>query len=138
MTQITLYPAGYLIRIASYENDGDNSKTKEVVVATEKEARWYQEIYNLFQDHRVGNLFELDESEKKEYHEAILKFKEEFIEEYSEMFPEYSDDIDVLSDKILFYAYKIGLSGESEWFSRSPDGISIIYFSEPVIAYKIV
>lgn len=134
MTTITLYPAGYLIRVRSSENDGDNINTNEISVTTDFEVRVFEKIFELFEHHDVGNIFEGDDRE-------IEKMRDVF-EEFAEDNPQIFSDIDNEKvadpwDTIMDLASKIGLNN-SEWFTRSPDKFEVFYFENEVTAVKII
>jgi hypothetical protein len=131
MTTVTLYPAGYLIRVRSSENDGDNIITNEISVTTDFEVRVFEKIFELFEHHDVGNIFEGDDREIERMREVF----EEFAEDNPQIFKDVEEDDPW--DTIMDLASKIGLNN-SEWFTRSPDKFEVFYFEKEVTAVKII
>lgn len=77
--QKTLYKAGYLIRVVSWENDGDHYSTEEMRVDSLEEAQGVYALCNLLRssyavDYKTyGNMYDPSDNECAEFTEAMLK-----------------------------------------------------------------
>ncbi len=92
-----IHPKGYQLHVTSWENDGDNYRTKTLNIQTLEEAKAYKHICeNLFQSKSrsvkaIGNFTEGNE-EKVE--ERILAY----IDEYPDYFQIDADPYDLILD----------------------------------------
>lgn len=137
----TLYKAGYLIRITSWENDGDNYNTKEIQVATDKEARAVTEFAWLFKsqnrrgDSGIGNMYEPDDAERSQVLAAFQKIYEKHPGVFDLDLSTVEDEeekADYILDYFIDYAYDLGLSC-GEFYTRVCEKVEVLYFPQDVV-----
>lgn len=127
-----LYKKGWLIRISSWENDGDNGRTEEVLVETEARAKQLVEFAQLF-DGEIGNLYDPEDDERQKVTDVFLEFNAKY--------PDYIDvgfdeDPDAICDWFIDEAYDLGLSG-GDYYTRYCDKIEVLYFPEDVLCEDV-
>lgn len=130
----TLYKKGYLIRVTSWENDGDNYRTEEVHEYNEETAKQIVEFAKLFKS-KIGNL---NDNERDKATETFLAF----IEKYPEFIPNDAIEDWENADEIVDYLvdvpmYNLGLTGGDYFFTRVAEKIEIFYFPEDVKCEEI-
>lgn len=142
-----LYEKGYLLKITSWENDGDSRKTVDVFADDIEEARMYIEFAKLFKSHHnhndaIGNMYD---EECPVLYPVFFEFCQKF-PQFGCGFvivPDDDDDFDACdfddeNDEkyefvyaVMDFASKMGLSG-GDFYTRVCDKIEIFYFAEPV------
>ena len=134
-TKTTIIPAGYRITVDSWENDGDNSRTKTIEGLSEQDAKFAVDFALLFgsrngKDEGFGNLYEPSDKEMNKVGEAIKEVVAKHSplpKDLSEVFEDADSDVFCM----LEYAYDLGLTG-GEFFTRVLDGIKVEYIPEPI------
>ncbi len=143
----TLYKAGYLIKVTSWENDADNYNTKEMQVETEDDAKalvkfcWLFTSKNNRTDRGIGNFYEPGLSQISEINSAFYDFHQEhpgfkgtFFDEPLNLdgIEDEDEQIDALRDYYIDIAYDLGLSC-GEYYTRVCDKVEVLYFSQDVL-----
>ena len=125
-----LYKAGYLIRIESWENDGDIKHTVEYHSADKEEADIIFEFANLFFLGELGNLCE-GEEERALYEAEAVAFDSKypgFLKKWT-----FPGSTGVMDDAIGL-AEKLGLMGVDDYqFTRYADKIEVFHFENDVV-----
>jgi len=126
-----LYKKGYLIRVNSWENDGDNPRTEEVNVVNEAEAKQLVEFAWLFKSRNsgkgtIGNIYDGGSSEVEP---VLVKFYDKYPDFLGDEKPE---DMEHMIDWMIERASELGLSG-SEFYTRVCDGVEVLYFEQDVV-----
>ena len=138
----TLYTAGYLIRITSWENDGDNYNTKELQVDTEQEARTVSALCDLLRAD-FGNMYEPCDEDRQEFEQAVAAVPgiKDFV---SSLFP----DIEPVQenpecgfgymDAIMDILYDLGLAGSEHYFTRVCESVEVYRIPADVVVEPIM
>lgn len=112
---------GYTIKVVSWENDGDNYKTKFKTVETKEELQKIIKICNEFFE-VVGNTSDGEEND--------------FIKEYIENNKDLFENIENKHDYLIQLSWD--LMGSSEYYDfRAIDSIEITYSPEDIYLEKI-
>lgn len=133
-----IYKKGYLLRIASWENDLDHFNTVEINVADEARARTIAKFAQLFQRDDVGNIYDPDEEEMEDIKNIFFDFYQNNLN----LFPETWDDIDATTDAnavldaAMEFASELGLTGDEYW-SRAASTVEIYYFENDVYCQDV-
>lgn len=144
----TLYHKGYLIRVTSWENDGDNYNVKEIQVDTEQEARTVSALCNLLRSrYRVtyptfGNMYEPEDNEVQAFAVAVAAITgiKEFV---TQVFPDIEEDQENpecgfgYMDAIMDILYDLGLTGSEHYYTRVCESVEIFRIPEDVIVEKM-
>ncbi len=129
---VTVIPPGYRLTVTSWENDGDNYRTKTVEGLSEGRLRYYVDLIKRFASSSngglergfIGNLFEPNEREEQIYLKAMIEVlkthRNEFNFEDDEALETYADCI---GDQIL---YSLGLTG-GDFFTRVMESFKVEY-----------
>lgn len=144
----TLYSKGYLIRIISWENDGDNYNTKELLLDTEQEARTVSALCNLLRsrhsvDHpSFGNMYEPSDSDIKEFAVAIAAVPgiKEFVKSVFPDIEEAQENPECgfgYMDSIMDILYDLGLTGSEHYFTRVCDTVSVYRIPADVVVEEL-
>jgi len=144
----TLYTAGYLIRVTSWENDGDNYNTKELQVDTEQEARTVSALCDLLRsryrvDHPTfGNMYEPSDTDIQEFASAVAAIPgiKEFVQTVFPNIEENQKDPECgfgYMDCIMDILYDLGLSGSEYYYTRVCDTVSIFHIPADVVVEEV-
>lgn len=115
---------GYTIEAVSWENDGDNYKTKSMTVDTEEEARKIKKI--------CQTLFRSCNNGEGGIGNAMDGESEDVIEEYIEDHPEMALTVEYISNLAN------RLMGGSEWYDyRVCESVKVTYLSEDIFAEEL-
>lgn len=130
-----LYKAGYVVKVTSWENDGDNYATKEINVTTRKDVEHIVKLVKLFtsssnNSNGLGNIYDPNESEVEKIHAAFMKLHDEY-PEFINTTPE--DTEDDIGDYYFDLLYGIGLGGSGEFYTRVLSKVQVLYFPEDVL-----
>lgn len=68
--------AGYRITVVSWENDGDNYRTKTVDGLDEATARYHVDLLKLLSNNKFGNMYDPSTEEIDEFRAEIIKVME--------------------------------------------------------------
>lgn len=144
MTTRTLYKAGYVIRVTSWENDGDNYRTKEMHIAEKEKLDVVVEFVKLFtsrnnyKNRGIGNLCYGEEA----YNTAFSDFYEEYM-------PWFCEDVDlegaededekreIIAEHMIGFAYDLGLTGSEDYATRVLHKFEVIYFPQDVLCEDV-
>jgi hypothetical protein len=140
-----LYRKGYLVRILSWENDGDNYNTQEYNTDTEQDARAVVEFCALFSranPNTIGNIYDphWESEERTHAHSVILEFHKSHpgfmdVDTTSAENDAYSED-DYIVEAYLDFAYDLGLRG-GEFFTRVCESVEVFRIPEDVLVEKM-
>lgn len=144
MQMKVLYKAGYLIRVTSWENDGDNYKTKEIQVADELKAKAIVKFVNLFgrscsSYNDISNLFEPDEQETNKVTKVLCDFYEAHNQHFDLDLDGTANEKEeqiTISDFFLELAYILGLSG-GDYYTRYCEKVEVFYFPHDVLCEDV-
>lgn len=134
-----LYKKGYLVRVDSWENDGDNPQTNEISALSEEKARQIFELASLFtsdgaRGKGIGNMYDPSEKELEKFNNTIGKFLEKH-----PTYMKFDKDMVSLEDKADYVrdsVYDLGLVG-GDFFSRVCERVEVFYFPEDVHCEKM-
>lgn len=130
-----LYKKGYLIRITSWENDGDAYRTEEVNVDSEAEAKQIVEFARLFESKsrrgKIGNIYDRAYTEVVGVLSKFYKKYPDFIEKPDDEAEGYKEG-EQLVEFMLERASGLGLTG-NEFYTRVCQSVEVLYFAEDVI-----
>lgn len=129
-----LYAKGYLIRVTSGENDGDNYNTKEVHETNEQKAKAIVEFCKLFESRcgstgSISNMYEPDDEEM----ETVKKVFDDFHVKHPNFFDDVPEKLEYYHDWFIDFASALGLSG-SEYYTRVCESVEVLYFDQDVYA----
>lgn len=145
MTTRTLYKAGYVIRVTSWENDADNYLTKEMHIAEKEKVDVLVEFVKLFtssnnyKNRGIGNLCY---GEEHEYYGPFSDFYEKYM-------PWFCEDVDlegaenedeereIIAEHMIAFAYDLGLTGSEYYATRVLDKFEVVYFPQDVICEDV-
>lgn len=136
-----LYKKGYLVRVVSWENDGDNYNTKEVSGLTKEEAESTVAFAKLFTSKHdidnpgIGNIYDPSDSAAKVVFDILRNHYDTYgdpdiakdLQEFDE-----EDWPDLIPSWLMEKAYDLGLTGE-ESFTRACEKIEVFYIAEDVV-----
>lgn len=141
MTEV-LYKAGYLIRITSWENDGDNYNKKEVSGLTKEQAKETVAFSKLFKSKNsvtmdaIGNISDPNEAELEKVKQAFLNHNNQYpdldAEEELKQFPEGERD-EIFMGWCLERAGDLGLAGGEYFYTRVCEKVEVYYFASDVL-----
>jgi hypothetical protein len=126
MAKKLLYANGYLIRVTSWENDGDNEQTKEILIVTEQRAKQIVKFCWLFAGD-IGNAYDPDEKEIAKINSVLINF----YHDNPDFFDETPEDTNYISDWMIEFAYDLGLSG-GDYYTRACDTVEVLRFDQDV------
>ena len=137
MTSEIYIRRGYQVVVTSYENDGDNYKTKTVVADTEQDALVLVALAKLLRD-EFGNLYEPNDFEREQFAQAVANIPgmKEYVYKHCPdlMNPEYgASEMDFVMDIL----YEMSLSA-GDYFTRACTDVEVYYVPENVYAERIV
>jgi hypothetical protein len=132
-----LYKAGYVIKVTSWENDGDNYATAEINVETRKDAEHIVKLVKLFTSisstpKGIGNIYEPSESDAEKVHVAFMNLHNE----YPEFIHTIPENEEYICDSYHDLIYDLGLSS-SEYYTRVLSKVQVLYFPEDVICEEV-
>lgn len=138
----TLYTAGYLIRVASWENDGDNYNTKEIQVDTEQEARDIVAFCNLFgsnsrDENDIGNLCDDEHSVARPVLAAFYFAHPNFVKVDLSRCEDEEEETDTICDVMMDIAYDLGLRGGEYFYSRVCEKVEVYHIPEAVVVTEV-
>lgn len=143
----TLYTTGYLIRVTSWENDGDNYNTKEIEVSTEQEARTVSALCDLLRSrYRVswdtyGNMYEPSDTDRAKFATAVAQIPgiKEFVQSVFPDIEELQEDPECgfgYMDAVRDILYDLGLAG-GEFYTRVCETVEIYYIPADVLVQEV-
>jgi hypothetical protein len=137
-----LYRAGYLIRVLSWENDGDNYNTKEIQVDTEQEARDVVEFCNMFDSssrnqHDIGNLCDGEAEIARPAFRAFYENHPDFINLTPSDYEGEQEETDAICDAMMDIAYDLGLSGGDYFYTRVCERVQVYRIPTDVLIEQI-
>lgn len=137
----TLYRSGYLVRVSSWENDGDYSNTKEIQLDTLDHVVTVVALCKLLSSD-FGNMYEPDEEELKEFEQAIAALPgiKQFIHDnFSDSEAAIDDPESGMSyvDYILEFLYDLGLTGSEHYFTRVCNSVKVYHIPVDVLVQEI-
>lgn len=114
---------GYTLTVTSWENDGDNYRTKHKTVDTIEEAKRLHTICTTLFKSRNNGEGGIGNSMEGEENDTIL----EYVENNKDLFPEFEgEEDDFIIDHILYLAYE--LMGSSEYYDcRVCESVVVTY-----------
>lgn len=127
-------PAGYEVRVTSWENDGDNYNTKSALGCTKEKAQVLINILKVYT--------ELTDAETTKYGKIMQKqFNDQFTEANGlEDYFMPLEDMDAQEDPeaLVYFDYPINdiiyeLVGYCEWGNRTVDDIEVFYHVAEVV-----
>lgn len=154
MSQQLLYPAGYIISISTWENDGDNSRTDTVSGLTERQVEILVGVCRIFASrndyqkgsNNIGNMYDPSEDEINKAGKILLDtltslgVKGEKERQTDEEHEEYEDDWNYAES--LFYNeikhefYDLGLT-KGEFFTRVVETITVSFVEKPIFVENV-
>ena len=137
----TLYSKGYLIRVTSWENDGDNYNTKELLVDTEQEASTVSALCNLLRS-SFGNMYEPGDNDRQEFAVAVAAVPgiKEFVKS---VFPDIEEDQEDpecgfgYMDAVMDILYDLGLTGSEHFYTRVCETVSVYRIPADVVVEEL-
>lgn len=138
----TLYRAGYLIRVTSWENDADNYNTQEIQVGTEQEARDLVDFCNLFgsssrNEHCIGNLCHGEGDEARHAFRVFYENHPDFINLTPSDYEGEEEETDAICDAMMDVAYDLGLSGGEYFYTRVCERVQVYHIPADVLVEQI-
>jgi hypothetical protein len=138
----TLYRAGYLIRVTSWENDGDNYNTKEIQVDTEQEARDVVAFCDMFgsssrNEHDIGNLCEGDDNAARPAFRAFYFSHPGFVNLTLSDYEDEEEETDAICDAMMEVAYELGLSGGEYFYTRVRESVTVYRIPADVLVEQV-
>jgi len=138
----TLYTAGYLIRVTSWENDGDNYNTKEIQVDTEQEARDIVTFCDMFgssssNEHDIGNLCDGDGNTARPAFRAFYFSHPDFVNLTLSDCADEEEETDVICDAMMEVAYDLGLSGGEYFYTRVCESVVVYNIPADVVVEEV-
>lgn len=138
----TLYTAGYLIRVTSWENDGDHYNTMEIRVDTEQEARDTVAFCNLFSSHSrckdsIGNLCEGEYEHTRPVFRNFYLTHPGFVETDLTDCKTEKEETDIICDVLMDIAYDLGLSGSEYFYTRVCEKVEVYYIPADVVVEQV-
>lgn len=126
-----LYRAGYILRVSSFENDGDAGNTEEIQVDTLEQVNAIIALTDIFGDH--GNIYD-DRIESKEFYGYLAEFWKVHGPQILEIKPDWDapnpDDVTEIGEFMMEFSSELGLT--SEYFARQCDGLKIYRLDQDV------
>jgi hypothetical protein len=138
----TLYRAGYLIRVTSWENDGDNYNTKEIQVDTEQEARDVVAFCDMFgsnspSEHDIGNLCDGEGNEARPAFRAFYFSHPGFVNLTLSDYEDEEEETDAICDAMMEVAYDLGLSGGEYFYTRVSESVTVYRIPADVLVEQV-
>lgn len=138
----TLYTAGYLIRVTSCENDGDNYNTKEIQVDTEQEARDVVAFCDMFgsssnSKHDIGNLCDGDDNTARPAFRSFYFSHPDFINLTLSDYKDEEEETDAICDAMMEAAYDLGLSGSEYFYTRVCKSVVVYRIPADVVVEEL-
>lgn len=132
MSKFTTIPKGYRITVTTWENDGDNYKTKSVEGYTLEEAKFLIDFSKLFASKNchngigIGNIYDDMDADLacEQVAEVVAKHP---VTTTSEKFVDYFSSEDGWHE----FGYDLGLTGE-EFYTRVLDGYKVEHIPEEI------
>jgi hypothetical protein len=132
----TLYTAGYLIRVTSWENDGDAYNTAEVNVSSKDVAYALTQLALLFKSTNtsdgIGNMYEPSE----DGYNLVVETLYAFHKKYGNILEVSVEDEEDITDAYIGIASDLGLVG-SEFYTRVCEQVSVYYLPQDVIVQEV-
>lgn len=143
----TLYTAGYLIRVTSWENDADNYNTMEIQVDTKQEARTVSALCDLLRSrYRVSwdtysNMYEPSDTDLAKFATAVAQIPDikEFVQSVFPDIEELQEDPECgfgYMDAVMDILYDLGLAG-GEFYTRVCEKVEVYYIPADVVVEEI-
>lgn len=139
----TLYRAGYLIRVLSWENDGDNYNTKEIQVDTEQEARDVVDFCNLFgsksfyDEDDIGNLCDGEYEPARPVFRKFYFNHPGFVNLTLTDYKNEEEETDAICDAMMEVAYELGLSGGEYFYTRVCESVQVYHIPADVLVEQV-
>ena len=141
----TLYRSGYLVRVTSWENDGDYRNTKEIQLDTLDHVVTVVALCKLLgpgPGSDFGNMYEPDEEELQQFEQAIAALPgiKHFIHDnFSDSEADIENPESSMSymDYILEFLYELGLTGSEHFFTRVCESIKVYHIPVDVLVQEI-
>ncbi len=138
----TLYHAGYLIRVTSWENDGDNYNTKEIQVDTEQEARDVVAFCEMFgsssrNEHNIGNLCEGEDNTARPAFRAFYFSHPGFVNLTLSDYEDEEEETDAICDAMMEVAYELGLNGSDYFYTRVCESVTVYRIPADVLVEQV-
>ncbi len=139
----TLYRAGYLIRVTSWENDGDNYNTKEIQVDTEQEARDVVDFCNLFgsksfyDEDDIGNLCDGEYEPARPVFRKFYFNHPDFVNLTLTDYKDEEEETDAICDAMMEVAYELGLSGGEYFYTRVCESVVVYHIPADVLVEQV-
>jgi hypothetical protein len=147
---------GYTISVTSWENDGDNYKTKSMVIESEDEAKAVVEMCKtIFKscnngDGGIGNTMDDDASSVKELIAEFMLKHPVLIKDFLKNNPELNnisdiesaieemdeDTMDDLVDICMEYNYNL-MGGSEYYYSRVCEKVEVTYSDTDIFAQEV-
>jgi hypothetical protein len=138
----TLYRAGYLIRVTSWENDGDNYNTKEIQVDTEQEARDVVAFCEMFgsssrNEHDIGNLCDGEDNATRPAFRAFYFSHPGFVNLTLSDYEDEEEETDAICDAMMEVAYELGLNGSEYFYTRVCESVTVYRIPADVLVEQV-
>ena len=138
----TLYHAGYLIRVTSWENDGDNYNTREIQVTTEQEARDIVDFCNMFgsssnNKYDIGNLCDGEGDTARPAFHAFYESHPNFVNLTLTDYKDEEEEADAICDAMMEVAYELGLSGSEYFYTRVCESVQVYRIPADVLVEQV-
>ena len=138
----TLYTAGYLIRVTSWENDADNYNTKELLVDTEQEARDVVAFCNLFgsssrNEDDIGNLCDGEYEPARPVFRKFYFNHPGFVNLTLTDYEDEEEETDAICDAMMEVAYELGLTGSEYFYPRVCEKVSVYHIPADVVVEEL-
>ncbi len=138
----TLYKTGYLIRVTSWENDGDNYNTLEIQVDTEQEARDTVAFCKLFSSpscgkDNIGNLCDGEYEPARPVFRNFYLTHPGFAEADLTGCKTEEEETDIICDVLIEVAYDLGLSGSEYFYTRVCGKVEVYYIPADVVVEQV-
>lgn len=138
-------PAGYQIKVGSWENDLDHPNSKTISGLSLEKASFLYELASALkdnddQDSRLSNLYEPSDEEIEEFFNETRKIalkhrdvltREDDLGSLVDAGADFFNDPDAVNDHISEYLYDLGLVGD-EFFSRVCDSLEVFYVPDKI------
>lgn len=133
MKKVKAINKGYTITVTSWENDGDNSRTKSITVDSKELAKALKDLCNnvfISGKKGIGNFNDVEEEEAKK---IVIPYMKKHPELYTDI---KIEDDDHLYDICMEYAYE--LMGSSEWYiCRVMESCMVTYSDKDIFLEEV-
>lgn len=137
-----MYPKGYLVRVVSWENDGDHYNTSELSVPDLEDATVINEFAKLIGGGDLGNKYEPCDSEMQEISDALVLFAQQTLVKHPEFRAPNRKKLSDMTTEIEIVDYLMDLAGilgltDGEFHTRVCESVEVFYFAEDDVCEQV-